>query len=84
MVFPRSWVGKIEVVTLDYAVLNPGPGKLSVKLERYRTLSYAGSAPDKQHFTSYVHFLSMVQVLTVPLPWIWNETEDAEAAEAIN
>lgn len=68
MVFPRSGVGQVEVVTLDYAVLNPRLGKLGMELERYRTLSYAGAAPNKQHFTSYVHFLSMVQMLTVPFP----------------
>jgi len=43
-----------------------------MELERYRTLFYAGAAPNKQHFTSYVHFLSMVQMLTVPFPWNWD------------
>lgn len=71
-VFPRSGVGQIEVVALDYAVLNPCLGKLAMELERYRTLSYAGAASDKQHFTSYVHFLSMVQMPTVPFPWNWD------------
>lgn len=72
MVFPRSGVGQIKVVTLDYTVLNPCLGKLGMELERYRTLSYAGAAPDKQHFTSYVRVLSMVQMLTIPFPWIWD------------
>lgn len=59
--FPRSGVRQIEGIAFYHAMLDVPLSKLGMELKRRRTLSNAGPTSDKEHFTSYVHVLSMVQ-----------------------
>ena len=59
--FPRSRVRQIEGIAFYHAMLDVPLSKLGMELKRRRTLSNTGPTSDKEHFTSHVHLLSMVQ-----------------------
>lgn len=66
MMLPGSGVRQIQIVAFDHAMLDVMLRKLGMEFECRSTLSNPRAAPDKQHLTSNVHVLSMVQDLNAP------------------